>query len=187
MLNWKRIYRKNKGFTLIEVILVLALSSLVMMPLLSILDFSIKASTSGNEKDELILNGRYAIEYIKDEIRSADMVIPYDKVKGIKNEYKNIIKFLLVVEEDKNIDKFITYHAKDGELIRIVSTAKKGTLPTYDKFTGNNVICEYIHSIDESTLDLENKIIHLDFCLKTDSGEKLRLQSDIFIRVPIDY
>ncbi|MCK9442983.1 MAG: prepilin-type N-terminal cleavage/methylation domain-containing protein [Tissierellaceae bacterium] len=187
MLSSKRICRKNKGFTLIEVILVLALSSLIMLPLLSILDFSIKASTSGNEKDELILNGRYAIEYIKDEIRSADVIMPSNKIKGIENEYRNIIGFILVIKEDKNTDKFVTYHAKGGEIIRIVNTAKKGTLPPYNTFTGNNAICEYVHSIDETFLDLENKIIHLDFCLKTDSEEKLRLQSDIFIRVPIDY
>ncbi|MFA7411550.1 MAG: prepilin-type N-terminal cleavage/methylation domain-containing protein [Tissierellaceae bacterium] len=186
---WKswRIYRRCKGFTLIELVLVIALSSMIMLPLLNMLDFSIKASTIGNEKDELLLNGRYAIEYVKNEIKSADMILPSSKLMGLKATYKTNIGFIIMVEESANQNKFITYHTKDGKLIRIAASARKGNYPLYSALSGFNEISEYMDSIGNSRLDLDKKMIFLDFGLRSPGGESLRLKSDIFIRVPIDY
>ena len=65
MWSLKLIYKRNKGFTLLELILAIGLSSIVALSLLSILNYSKNTSIIGNEIDELMLNGRYAMEYIK--------------------------------------------------------------------------------------------------------------------------
>lgn len=180
---------KNRGFTLIEVILSLAICSLIIVPIFSILDFSIDACIIGEEKDELMLNGRYAIEYIKNEIRSADKIISSDKIKGLKIKYPTNIGFVIMIVEGENNNKtyrYITYHTKNNKLVRLACSRLDSNYPSYIYFDGNNELCEFVDNIDDSKLDTENSMIYLDFKFKYNK-EKLELKSDIYIRCPIDY
>lgn len=186
MWNLRLIFRKNKGFTLIELVLALGLSSILILSLSSILNFTKNAFVLGNEVDELMLNGRYAIDYIKDEVRSAEMILPSNKIRGLNGYYRENLGFVIMTKEDKNYDRFTTYYRKDGKLIRISGLAPKGNYPIYIDLKGFNEISEFIHSIEGCKLDLENKMIYLDFKLLSDRGQELNLKSNIFIRCPID-
>ncbi|WP_333637762.1 prepilin-type N-terminal cleavage/methylation domain-containing protein [Tissierella praeacuta] len=188
MWNIKGTYLQNKGFTLIEIILSLTICSLIILPLFSILKFSMDACTIGDEKDELMLNGRYAIEYIKEEVKSADKIILSDKIEGLKKKFPTNIGFVIMIIDDDNgynPYKYSTYHMKNNKIIRLACNLKNNKYPSYIKFDGYNELCGFVDNIGDTTVDIENSIISLHLKFKH-NHEKLELKSDIYIRCPID-
>ena len=184
MLNIRHTCLKNKGFTLIEIIISLAICAIIMIPIFSILDFSIDACTIGDEKDELLLNGKYGIEYIKNEIKSADKIISSDKFKDLNNVYPTNIGFVIMIKKSNNNYRYVTYHTKDKKIIRIACTRDNDIYPSEKYFSGHNEICNLIDSIEDTSFDQD--MIYLDFKFKKNNS-KLSLNSDIYIRCPIDY
>lgn len=188
MLSTKRSCQRNKGFTLIELILVLGICSIIILPVYSILGFSLRSYTIGEEKDEIFLNARYGIEYIKNEIKSADIVVSPDKIEKFNTQYPTNIGFLLVFIDDK-IYKYVTYYTKDEKLIRITCDSIKDKYPRHNHFVGNNEVCRFVDTIENTKFDKENGMINLDFIFKasTKSETSLNIKSDIYIRCDIDY
>lgn len=180
------IYQKNKGFTLLEIILFLGIGSIIMLPLLSILNFSLKSFDRGEQKDELFLNARYGIEYIKDEILRADKIIDSSKISGLKERYPENIGFVIVISEESGDYRYITYHISNSKLIRMACTRKDERYPSQISFAGYNVLSDYIESIDASNFYSKESMILLDFKFKH-RNEKLNIKSDIYIRCPIEY
>lgn len=188
MWNIKLTYSKSRGFTLIEVILALAILSMVIVPLVAILGFSIRSCDIGEQKDELILNGRYAVEFIKGEVKMADKIICSKKIKGLRSMQPTNVGFVIMItENNKNNEnyKYITYHIKGSNLIRTACTKSTKTYPTPSELSGYNTIAEFIDNIEESKVDLDQSMIYLDFKLKH-RNEVLRINTDIYIRCPID-
>ena len=184
MWNIKHIFLKSKGFTLIEVILALAISSMVIIPIFSILNFSIKSCDLGEQKDDLILNGRFAIEFIKDEVKIADRIISSDKISGLNERYPTNIGFVIMIDENNGELRYITYYTKDEELLRIACTRLTDKYPNQSYFGGHNTISEFVDNIEESQFDTDNSIILLDFKLIHRDED---LKTDIYIRCPMDY
>jgi prepilin-type N-terminal cleavage/methylation domain-containing protein len=186
MLNIRHIYLQNKGFTLLEVLLALGISSIIILSFLSILDFSIDACALGDEKDELILNGRYAIEYIKDDIKSADKIISSDKIAGLKTKFPTNIGFVIMIDEENGNYRYITYHLSKNKLVRMACTRNNGVYPSSYYFDGYNDLCEYVDNISNTKMEIELNMVFLDFKFNKNESE-LDLSSSIFIRCPIDY
>lgn len=184
MLNIRHTCPKSKGFTLIEVILSLAICAIIIIPIFSILDFTIDACTIGDEKDELILNGRHAIEYIKNEIKSADKIISSDKFKDLKSKYPTNIGFVILMYELDGKYRYMTYHTKDKKVIRIACTRDNNKYPSENYFSGHNEVCDLVDSIGDTKFDQD--MIYLDFKFKKNNS-RLSLKSDIYVRCPIDY
>ena len=92
----KKNNKRNHGFTLLELLLTLAISSIIITCLYSILNFTTKACKFGDEKDEILLNGRYAIERIKGEVKSAEKIIAIDMVPDLKEKHVDNIGFIIV-------------------------------------------------------------------------------------------
>lgn len=185
MLNIKHILSKNKGFTLIEVMLALGISSMIIIPLFTILNFSVKACDLGEQKDDLILNSRYAIEFIKGEVKVADKVISSKQISGLNEKYPSNLGFVIMIREEDNF-RYITYYVKDSKLLRIACTRRVDKYPIESNFGGHNIISEFIDDIEQCQLDEESSIIILDFKFKH-KDEELRLKTDIYIRCPMDY
>lgn len=186
MLNIRHTYPKNKGFTLIEIILAIGICAIIIVPLFSILDFSIDACTIGDEKDDLMLNGKHAIEYIKNEIKSADMIVSIDKFKDLKTSYPTNIGFVIMINEADGNYRYITYHSKNKRIIRIACTRTNNIYPSQNYFAGHNEICNLVDSIEDTVFDPKQDMIYLDIKL-TKNNSSLSLKSDIYIRCPIDY
>lgn len=182
----KLIYSKSRGFTLIEMILVLAIGSIVTLSICTLLDFSIKTCDIGEQKDDLILNGRYGIEYIKNEIRLADKIISTKKIKGLDSKYVTNLGFIVMIAEDSGSYRYITYYIKNSNLVRIACTRLTDQYPNKDNFGGHNTICEFIHNTGESKFEPDQSMVFLDFNLKHRT-EEFRIKADIHIRCPIDF
>lgn len=186
MSSIRRFYLPNKGFTLIELILVMAISSLIILPLISILNFSINSFISTEKKDELNLYANFAIDYVKYEIKSADTIISSDKIKDLNNKYPTNIGFVIKIDaESEGLYRFITYYTDENKLIRIACERESEDYPRSAELKGFNEICEFVESIDNTTFNGENSIINLDFNLK--NNKDLNVKSDIYIRCQMDY
>lgn len=133
-----------------------------------------------------MLNGRYAIEYIKNEIKSADKIITSDKFKDLKSKYPTNIGFVIMMYEDNGNCRYMTYHIKDEKLIRIACTRGDNKYPSNIYFSGHNEICEFVDSIEDTKLDKNQDMIYLDFKFKNKKS-RLSLKSEIYIRCPVDY
>ncbi len=182
MLTWKPIYQRSKGFTLVELMLALGLACIIMVPLYNLLNFSTRAYDRGCDQDDLMLNARYAIEYIKREVKLADSVIASDEVIGLNAKYKPNVGFVIVSKSSDKLNRYTTYYVKNKDLIRISGEVGHTTAPNYNHLSGYNDICEGVDSLGDSYFDKENNLINLDLRMKSDNGDSLNLKSDIFIR-----
>ena len=180
---------KEKGFTLVELILSLAISSILALSFYFILDFTINTCKLWEENDEVMLNGQYAIEFIKGEIRQAEKIISIDCFEGFKNEYKDNLGFVIMRYYPKEIYKYnySIYYLKDNKIYRIAESRKDDVLPKISAFSGHNLVAEKVISIDKTNINFENKVIDLNFVLKGDLGKTREFKTKIFIRCPVIY
>lgn len=180
---------KNHGFTLIELLLSVTISFILVVSLYSTLNFTINTCKLGEEVDEIILNGQYAIEQIKREIRQAEKVISIDKFEGLDGEYKNNIGFVIMKYYPKDLYKYnyTTYYLKNNKIYRIAKNSKEEKLPKFSALDGHNVLADYVVSISGTNVNFRTKIIDLNFVLKGETGKEIKFETKIFIRCPVIY
>lgn len=181
--------KRYQGFTLIELILSLAINSIIILSLLSILKFNVASYKLGEIEDEIILNGRYVIEYIKREIRSADKIMSIDKFDSLDELYKDNIGFVIMHYYPSETYKYnySTYYLKDNKIYRIAVNRVDSRLPIGSYFKGHNEIAEYIISIEGTNVDFDKKVIDISLTLGDRKGKDMKLKSKLKIRCPIVY
>lgn len=180
---------EDKGFTLIELILSLAIYSIIALSLFSLLKYSINSCNLGNMEDEVLLNGRYALEYIKREIKAADEIVSAEKFDSLNELYKDNFGFVIMNYNPGVTCKYnySTYYFKDNKIYRIATNRIDDKLPKGSYFSGHNEIAEYIISIEDTSIDFNTKIINLSFVLGANKGKEILLESKLSIRCPIIY
>ncbi|WP_077367710.1 PilW family protein [Anaerosalibacter sp. Marseille-P3206] len=187
----------NNGFTLIELLVGISICSILIVSFYSVYSYCINSSRISEEKEDRILNGRYAIEYIKNEIKSADEIISIEKIENYNKKYsKNfgfVIKKKIEIGTDKKgviereyENKYIIYYINENYLRRDVATKKTENLPYQSEFEGNNTIVGNIKSIDKSYTDFDRKIIVISLIFNGEWSEELEFNTEIGIRAPIN-
>ena len=73
---------KRNGFTLIELIIVLAVSALLIVPIGSVLMSSMKNNTNEQERVESLSNVRAAAQIVEIEIRESNQSIEVEELDG---------------------------------------------------------------------------------------------------------
>ncbi len=169
---------------------------MIVLSLYSILDLSFKSYSRTQEKDELLLNARYGVEYIKNEIKNADLIISSEKIENLNSKFPTNIGFVILTIEEETINgiisytyNYVTYYTENSNLKRIAYNDIEEEYPHANDLRGYNEISSLIASMENTRCDWENKMINLDFVF-TPSAEndlKLDISSDIFIRCGIDY
>lgn len=199
MLKLKLRFQNRNGFTLMEVVLGVTIISILLMTLYTSLSYTSKVTKNSMDKDEVLLNGRYTLEYIKENIGSADKIIASSCFIDLDATFPTNIGFVVlnIILNSKNDDySYTTYYFKDDSLVRInakVAMGKnikldadklKASLPKAEKFSGYNAIAYDV--LRESSIVLnENNIISLDLCFKKKNTVMLNFKSDIFPRCQV--
>lgn len=178
---------RKGGFTLIELILSMAIMSILVLCIYSILNFTTNACKIGEEKDEIMLNGQYAIEYIKEEIREAEKIISIDYFSDLKRDYEDNIGFVIMRYFPKSPEKYnySTYYLKNNRIYRLARNTNLDSFPKASSFSGHNLLAENVESIEETSINYENNTIDLNFLLKGEFGEIKEFKTSIFVRCPI--
>lgn len=70
-----KMLRDKRGFTIIEIVVVLAIIGIVMLMATNLIGFSLKSYTNENVQWEIQQDARHAIQYITRDIRSADTIV----------------------------------------------------------------------------------------------------------------
>ncbi len=185
VLNLREASRSNRGFILIEFILSLCFISILLYSIFTILNYSMDYIEKNNEIDDILLNGRYAIDYIRGEILSADKIIDSSKIKNLDFEYPDNIGFVIMIKINDNV-RYITYYKKNNELIRLSCKGVENRYPESNSFSGYNQICEYLFDIGKIILDEDNELIELFLKMGSKPENCTEFRSTIFIRCPMD-
>ena len=188
-----QIYRNLKGFSLIEVILVIGLCSIVMSGFYIILDFSTRASVWADEEDEIHLQGRYVVDYIKNEVKEADKIIATHKILNLDTKYPNNLGFVIFEDKGESYSpkderyRFFTYYLNKDKLIRISTNKGTDTYPKASDLKGNNEMCDRVLSIEDSKLDFENKLLELRLSFGKDGKEDHIFKNTSYLNTKFDY
>jgi hypothetical protein len=149
------------------------------------------SSLAGEMYDDILLNGRYGLEYIKDEIKRADRIVPVSKIKVIDNSHPDNLGFVIVQEyinsNGRMEYKYISYYLGDKNINRVAYTKDNNSYPNKVDNAGYNFICDYVVSIDGTSVDFDKGIINLDIGVGADNKVYHNYKSCISIRCPIDY
>lgn len=191
MLNLREAYLSRKGFTLIEVVVSIALASILISSIYSLLAFTEKVAKKSDDLDLLLYNGRYAMEYIKGEINSADKIISSSDFKDLDKRFPSNIGFVAMKEvptydSQANINyNFVTYYHRDNELVRLAYTSLKKPVYSGYAFDGFNQVTDSFRSLNNSLIDVDNNLIIISIELERGDAE-LVLESTIKIRCEVE-
>lgn len=187
----KHQFQNNNGFSLIELIVSISIISMVIVNIYSMLTFSINSSTRGELYDDILLNGRYGIEYIKDEIKRADKIISVNNISVIESNHPHNMGFVIMQEfinERGNTEyKYISYYLGDGSINRVAYNKENdASYPNKRDKAGYNFVCDYVLSIEDSYVDFEKNLINLDISVGSNKKIYHNYKSTIAIRCLID-
>lgn len=122
--------KSNRGFSLIELVVVVGLLGIVLTLVFAPIVFSSKSFTVQSEKTSITSDLRYAMDYLTREIRKADVVEVVDNstINIDSNVYKidnkNLMKNGEVVI--RGIDRLDIQENSGGIKLEIFKTDKKG-------------------------------------------------------------
>ncbi len=192
MIFWQN-NKKDSGFTLIELILALSIGSIVLLSLYSILNFTMNVCKAREGEDEVLLNGRYAIEYIKREIECAEEIIDIklEIFSEIDEKYEENIGFIIMRYEPEATGgkkyNYSTYYIRNNKIYRIAANTQNDQYPRGSMFGGHNVIAEYVVSFNNTNIDFDTRLIDLCLAFKKDKGQEISFNTKIKVRCPVVY
>ena len=160
----------TKGFSLIEIVVSLGIVSIVMAALFTILHFTTLTTKKVEDHDSGLLTAIYSLEYIIDEIKTADEIYPIDKCSGLKEKYPNNLGFIALEQVGTDFN-YRTYYEGDGSIIRLAKNMTIKQMPASANFSGYNIITENIIGTEGSYLDLENELIYISIQVPIGEGE----------------
>lgn len=181
----------NKGFTLIELVIGIAFTGLVISLSFSVFSFTSKVASGVSVEDDFLLQGRFAIEFIKDEFTKDDPAIKSIEVVSMEDylpedfRYTDTLRFFVIKEETNY--KHIFYKLDGETLTRIgfeTADKKPNRMPT---MRGNNPILEDVVDIGDTYYDKENKLLCIVIRTKNKAnGKEYCFMETIYLRDDIN-
>lgn len=157
--------RNRRGFTLIELVCAMAISSILVFVIYALFSQTILVSKHLESADTLFLDGSFAMDYIEREVKSAQEVYGPDEV-DVFIEGATPMGFVLKIHEEK----YVTY-------AQLTSTIRRYTAKGLHGFRGSphrgvNLLSHHINAIS-SRLDKEAGILEVEIELEQ-GGHKSR-------------
>ena len=144
--------KDEKGFTLVELIVVFGLLGIVLSVIFSPVTFSFKNFGMQKEQSNMVSSARKIMDFITREIRQSD-----------------------------NVEKFPDYYLIDGSAYKFVPEEKalyKGKIEN-DEFTKERKIIE---GISHFSIEIEENKVEIKIVIEDKKGEEHELSSFIYIR-----
>ena len=171
MLNFKHLEIGNKGFTLIELVIGIALTGLLLSLSFNTFYFATGVSKDILLEDDFLLQGRFAIEYIRDEVIEAVEIISMDDYLPRNFSYTERLPFFIVKKEG-NIYNHIFYRLADHTLYRTDFKSNIYCPIDMPNNGGHNFILDNIYDIQNTYYDKENMLLCIWIKTKNESNSK---------------
>lgn len=189
MKSFRGVYLNKKGLCLLELILGICITSILLMCFYSILIYTINISKISDENDIVLSNGRYALLYIKDEIKHADKIVHISKFENLNETFPQNIGFVILEKttetSGKTNNNYKTYYLKNNCLVRLACNTESFKYPSKDSFGGYNELCKGISSLEKFNYDTNKNILNIKLSLK-DGTKDFEFKSDIYLNCPVD-
>lgn len=160
---------RKKGFSLLELVISLGISSIICIVLASIIFQTYKTLEFSNK--EANYGGlEFALDYMEEDISSADGIIPMNGGIGF-----------YFIKNSPTRTSYITYKIEGENLYRLAFEDEPGlinlTINSFSYRVGKNLILQSSKSISNSLIDKERGILHLEI-----ENEKHKLYRDLALR-----
>ncbi len=158
MLNFKYRGIWNNGFTLIELVIGIALTGILLSLGFNTFYFASRVSKDISIEDDFLLQGRFAIEYIRDEVIEAVEIIHMDDYLPRNFPYRETLPFFIVKKEG-DIYNHIFYRLSDHTLYRTDFKSNICCPVDMPNNGGHNFILDNIYDIQNTYYDKENMLL----------------------------
>lgn len=173
--------RNSKGFSLIEIVLSIGFIGMLLTLMFSMLRLTEKSSILLHDRDDLMLNGRYATEYIIEDVELADEVVDMDDYCPLNIEKESTLGFILI--NHNRIEGFeyqyIYYRLSGDTLIRTTynnNTYKPDNPPGNG---GNNNVVHNVSSLNDSGYCSKDQLLLVNISMESsrNGGERSFMES----------
>lgn len=161
------------GFTVIEIILVIGFLGVVISMLFSLLHTTETIADRVLRRDDALLNGRYASEYIIEDVMLADEIVSMEDYYPGNIQQEDTFGFILINEnkdvnpsskevEDRFRYKYIYYRLTGDVIFRSTYSHNTYRPENAPSNGGNNFLIENVISIEGSKYSNDDKILYID-------------------------
>ena len=178
-------HQKYKGFTILELIVSLGISSVVLIIIVLFIGISGKTVDSTVSRNKLNNSGRYAMTYIEKEIRRSINIYSIEELNLHKKgrPLNFVIEVFPYQEKNRTKYQYIYYYLEDNFLRRYSITSENSIEEGLKNIEiGVNTIAENINSISKSYYNKDEKFVHLNFETKYKNNFKI-YESSIYAGV----
>lgn len=183
MLRFKQLeYPSRSGFTIIETIISIGFLGVIILMLFSILKMSESSAEKIQRVDDFLLNGRYAAEYIIEDVMLADEIVSVEEYLPRNIHYETLGFILInynngVDVEKKDVDKYYKYkyiyYRLTGNTILRSTYSYNGYRPNYAPYNGgHNNLVKNVVSVGGSGYNSDNKLLYIDIVTKDPENGK---------------
>lgn len=167
--------KKSKGFTLIEIILAMAISLIILSVITVLLGFSLNILKTDFDYSKREASVSYAQSYIEKEVARSYKV--YEAIEFPLNLRENNLGFVIEILPYNNSDgynhDYVYYYLKKDKIQRaIYSSPTPVEQKGYLNYQGTNVICENVTSVEGSYFDKASNYMELNFSFEESGLEK---------------
>lgn len=182
MLN-KNIYKKNDGFTLVEILIVIGITLMISYILFAFISTSFKSIRFVSEQETATQNARRGLEYISKEVRGANSSEQGNYPLSRVDEYDFI--FYSDVDDDGQTER-VRYIRSGTNLYRVVT--EPGALNDYSGNIGTTTISQYINNDEEPIFNYYDNDYNIAASINTVRLVKVHLRVNVTPTIsPNDY
>ena len=185
MLNSRRLESSHKpGFTVIEIILVIGFLGVVISMLFSLLHTTETFAGRILKRDDSMLNGWYAVEYIIEDVMLADEIVSMEEYYPGNIQQEGTLGFILINEnldvnvEGKDIEegfryKYIYYRLTGDVIYRSTYSHNTYRPQNAPSNGGHNFLIEDVTSIYGTRYSSHEKTLYIDIeTIEQNTGKK---------------